>query len=102
VLTISIHPKNKYHYIFGFKLLVFVLAPFCCTKSLSCTVTDFTGMPYRFRVFKYLEFISLIWKGPYYDKVSVTSIKKEFLDSKKTAKSTGQQKMDPEFIVRTA
>jgi hypothetical protein len=41
-------------------LLVFVLAAFCWTKSLSCTVTDFTGMPYQFRVFKYSEFISLI------------------------------------------
>jgi len=69
-------------------LLVVVLAAFCWTKSLSCTVADFTGMSYQFRVFKYSEFISLIWNGPYYDKISVTSIKKEFSDSKKTAKST--------------
>jgi len=68
-------------------VLVFVLAVFCWTKSLSCTVVDFTGMPYQFRVFKYSEFISLIWKGPYYDKISVTSVKKEFLDSKKTLQS---------------
>jgi len=68
-------------------LLVFVLAAFCWTKSLSCTVTDFTRMSYQFRVFKYSEFISLIWKGPYYDKISVTSIKKEFSDSKKTLQS---------------
>jgi hypothetical protein len=66
-------------------VLVFVL--FCWTKSLSYTVADFTGMPYQFRVFKYLEFISLIWKGPYYDKISVTSVKKECLDSKKTLQS---------------
>jgi hypothetical protein len=78
-------------------LLVFVLAAFCWTKLLSCTVADFTGMPYQFRVFKYSEFISLIWKEPYYDKISVTSVKKEFPDSKKT-----QQKSDPEFIVRPA
>jgi len=44
-------------------------------------------MPYQFRVFKYSDFISMIWKRPYYDKISVTSIKKEFLDSKKTLQS---------------
>jgi hypothetical protein len=68
-------------------LLVFVLAAFCWTKSFLCNVADFTGMPYQFRVFKYSEFISLIWKRPYYDKISVTSIKKEFSDSKKTLQS---------------
>jgi hypothetical protein len=64
-----------------------VFAAFCWTKSLSCIVTNFTGMPYQFRVFKYSEFISLIRKGPYYDKISVTSIKNEFMDSKKTLQS---------------
>jgi len=44
-------------------------------------------MSYQFRVFKYSEFISLIWKWPSYDKISVTSVKKEFLDSKKTLQS---------------
>jgi hypothetical protein len=68
-------------------LLVFVLAAFCWAKSLSCTVADFTGIPYQFRVFKYSKFISLIWKGPYYDKISVTRVKKECLDSKKTLQS---------------
>jgi hypothetical protein len=68
-------------------LLIFVLAAFCWTKSLLCNVADFTGMPYQFRVFKYSDFISLIWKGPYYDKISVTSVKKECLDSKKTLQS---------------
>jgi hypothetical protein len=56
-------------------------------KSLLCNVPNFTRMPYQFKVFKYSEFISLIWKWPYYDKVSATSIKKEFLDSKKTMQS---------------
>jgi hypothetical protein len=32
------------------------------TKTLSCKVTALTGTPYDFRIFKYLEFISLIWK----------------------------------------
>jgi hypothetical protein len=59
-------------------------------------------MLYQFRVFKYSEFISLIWKKPYYDKISVTSVKKEFLDSKKTAKFTAQQKSDLKFIIQTA
>jgi hypothetical protein len=68
-------------------LLVFMLVAFCWTKSLSYTVVHFTGMPYQFRVFNYLEFISLIWKGPYYDKISVTRTKKEFLDSKKNLQS---------------
>jgi len=68
-------------------LLVFLLAPLCCTKSLSCIVADFTGMPYQFKVFKYSEFISLMWKRPYYDKIGVTSVKKEFSDSKKTLQS---------------
>jgi hypothetical protein len=68
-------------------LLVLELAAFCWTKSLLCNVTDFTGMLYQFRVFKYSEFISLIWKKPYYDKISVTSVKKEYLDSKKTLQS---------------
>jgi hypothetical protein len=45
-------------------MFVFVLAAFCWTKSLSCIVADFTGMLYQFKVFKYLEFISLIWKRP--------------------------------------
>jgi hypothetical protein len=44
-------------------------------------------MSYQFRVFKYLEFISLIWKGPHYDKIIVTSKKKECMDSKKTLQS---------------
>jgi len=64
-----------------------VLVAFCWTKSLSCTVADFTGMPYQFRVFKYSEFISLIWKWPYYDQISVTSVKNECPDSKKTLQS---------------
>jgi hypothetical protein len=64
-----------------------VLASFCWTKSLSCIVADFTGMPYQFRVFKYSEFISLTRKRPYYDKISVTRIKKKFPDSKKTLQS---------------
>jgi hypothetical protein len=68
-------------------LLVFVFAAFCWTKSLLCNIADFTGMPYQFIVFKYSEFISLIWKMPYYDKVSVTHIKNEFMDSKKTLQS---------------
>jgi hypothetical protein len=46
-----------------------------------------TGMTYQFRVFKYSKFISLIWKGPYYDKINVTSIKKENFDSKKILQS---------------
>jgi hypothetical protein len=64
-----------------------VLTAFCQTKSLLCNVDDFIGMPYQFIVFKYSEYISPIWKGPYYDKISVTSIKKEFPDSKKTLQS---------------
>jgi len=61
-----------------------MLAAFCWKKSLSCNVADFTRMPYQF---KYSEFISLIWKWPYYGKISVTSIKKEFSDSIKTLQS---------------
>jgi hypothetical protein len=38
------------------------------TKSLSCNVAILTGIPYYFRVFKFLDIISLIWKEPYYDK----------------------------------
>jgi hypothetical protein len=68
-------------------VLVFVLAAFCWTKSLLCNVPDFTRMPYQFRVFKYSDYISPIWKGPYYDKINVTSIKKEFPNSKKTLQS---------------
>jgi hypothetical protein len=68
-------------------LLVFVLATFCWTKSLLCNVADFIGMPYQFRVFKYSEFISLIWKMPHYDKISVISIQKECLDCKKILQS---------------
>jgi len=64
-----------------------VLTAFCQTKSLLCNVDDFIGMPYQFIVFKYSEYISPIWKGPYYDQISVTSIKKEFPDSKKTLQS---------------
>jgi hypothetical protein len=49
-------------------VLVFVLAAFCLTKSLLCNVVVFTRMPYHFRVFKLIEFMSLIWKEPHYDK----------------------------------
>jgi hypothetical protein len=38
------------------------------TKSLSCNVTVLTGIPFISESSKYLEFISLIWKEPYYDK----------------------------------
>jgi hypothetical protein len=65
-------------------MLVFVLAAFCWTKSLLYNVVDFTRMPYQFKVFKYSEFIYLIWKRPYYDKINVTSFKKECLNFKKT------------------
>jgi len=68
-------------------MLVFVLAAFCWTKSLSCIVADFTGMLYQFRFFKYSEFIYLILKGSYYDKISVTIVKNEFSDSQKTLQS---------------
>jgi len=34
------------------------------TKSLSCNVVSLTGIPYYFRVFKYSEIISIIWKEP--------------------------------------
>jgi len=43
-------------------------------KSLSCNVV-FTGMLYIPKSSNYLEFISLRWKEPYYDKFSVTSMK---------------------------
>jgi len=56
-------------------------------ESLSCTIADFTGIPYQFRVFKYSVFISLIWKGPHYDKISVTRVKKKCLESNKTLQS---------------
>jgi hypothetical protein len=46
------------------------------TKSLSCNVVVFTGMLYIPESSKYLEFISLKWKEHYYDKFSVTSVKK--------------------------
>jgi hypothetical protein len=38
------------------------------TKSLSCNVVVFIGMPYIPESSKYLEFISLRWKKPYYEK----------------------------------
>jgi len=38
------------------------------TKSLSCNIAAFTGMPYFPESSKYSEFISLRWKRPYYDK----------------------------------
>jgi hypothetical protein len=81
-----------------FNLLVFVLAAFCWTKSPSCNVTDFTGMPYQLKVFKYSEFISLIWKWPHYDKSQegMPRLQEDF------AKSRAQQKSDPKFIIRTA
>jgi hypothetical protein len=37
------------------------------TKSLSCNVV-LTRIPHYFRIIKYSEIISLIWKWPYYDK----------------------------------
>jgi hypothetical protein len=37
------------------------------TKSLLYNVAIFTGMPYIPESSKYLEFISLRWKEPYYD-----------------------------------
>jgi hypothetical protein len=43
------------------------------------------------------EFISLIWKGPHYDKSQegMPRLQEDF------AKSTAQQKSDPEVIIRT-
>jgi hypothetical protein len=37
-------------------------------KSLLCKVVALTGMPYDFKVFKYLELISLVWKEHSNDK----------------------------------
>jgi hypothetical protein len=48
-------PKGEFVSFIGYILL---------TKSLSCKVVTLTGMPYYFRVFKYSEFILLIWKVP--------------------------------------
>jgi hypothetical protein len=48
--------------------MLVLLATFCLTKSLSCKVAALTRISYDFRVFKYLEFISLIWKKSCKDK----------------------------------
>jgi hypothetical protein len=52
-------PNGEFVSFVGFILL---------TKSLSCNVAVLTGISYHFRIIKYSEIISLIWKRAYYDK----------------------------------
>jgi hypothetical protein len=47
-----------------FIILVSFIGYILLTKSLSCKCVALTGMPYYFKVIKYLEFISAIWKWP--------------------------------------
>jgi len=57
-------------------------------KSLSCNDVVLTGIPFYFRVFRYSEFISLLWKEPYYDKFQCHKLqKRQFQSSRKILRS---------------
>jgi hypothetical protein len=51
VIFVSEWPKGEF--------VSFCIGCILLTKSLLCNVAVFTGMPYHFRIFKLLEFISL-------------------------------------------
>jgi hypothetical protein len=68
-------PKGEFVSFIGFILL---------TKSLSCNDVVLTGIPFYFRLFRYSEFISLIWKVPYYDKFQChKASRRQFQSSRK-------------------
>jgi len=67
VIFVPEWPKREFVSFIGFILL---------TKSLSCNVVVLNRVTVLFRISSLSEFISLRWKEPYYDKFSVTSIKK--------------------------
>jgi len=68
------------------------------TKSLSCNVLVFTGTPYIPESSKYLEFIFLRWNEPYYDKFSVTSIKKVISEVLgRFCANSNSEKLDPKI-----
>jgi hypothetical protein len=67
------------------------------TKPLLCNVV-FIGMLYIPESLNYLEFISLRWKEPYYDKFNVTSMKKAISEvSERFCADSNLEKSDPKI-----
>jgi hypothetical protein len=71
------------------------------TKSLSCNVVVFTGMPYIPESSKYLEFICLRWKGPYYDKFQCPKLQEGYSNVQgRFCADSNSQKLDHLFPSR--
>jgi hypothetical protein len=82
-------------------IVSFCIGCILLTKSLSCNVAVFTGMPYILESSSYLEFISLRWKEPYYDKFSVTSMKKSISEVlRRFCANSNSEKSDPKHLSR--
>jgi hypothetical protein len=76
----------------------FLLAALLLTKSLSCNVTVFTRMPYIPKSSKYLEFISLRWKDPYYDKFQSHKLLEGYFSVQgRFCVDSNSKKLDPLF-----
>jgi hypothetical protein len=68
------------------------------TKSLSCNVVVFTGMPYIPESSKYLEFISLRWEEPYYDKFQCHKLQECYFNVQgRFYTDSNSEKSDPLF-----
>jgi hypothetical protein len=71
------------------------------TKSLSCNVVVFIGMPYILESSKYLEFISLRWKDPYYDKFQCHKLQEGYFNVQwRFCADSNSEKLDPLFLLK--
>jgi len=69
------------------------------TKSLSCNVAVFTEISYIPKSSKYLEFISLRWKEPYYDKFHCHKLQEGYFSIQgRFCADSNSEKSDPLFL----
>jgi hypothetical protein len=72
------------------------------TKSLSCNVVVFIEMSYIPESSKYLEFISLRWEEPYYDKFQCHKLQEGFFNVQgRFCVNSNSEKSDPLFSSRS-
>lgn len=76
----------------------FLIGCILLTKSLSCNVASFTRMLYILESSKYLEFMSLRWKEPYYDNFQCHKLQESYFSVQgRFYLNSNSEKSDPLF-----
>jgi hypothetical protein len=79
-------------------LRTFLIGCILLTKSLSRNTAISIGMPYIPKSSKYLEFISLRWKEPYYDKFQCHKLQEGYFSVQgRFCANSNSKKSDPLF-----